>query len=241
VLDRVIPLALAVALFGPGLLRRWLYGLGALIMAAACIATFSKGALLLGLPAGIGLVLVAGAFRLRNRWPVWVLGAGGFSGLLLLAFLFRTPRFADLLNFQSGTSFIRLNLWQSAWRMALDHPWLGVGPDNFLYAYRSHYVLPAAWQELNLSHPHNILLDLWTRLGLLGVIAGAWAVGAGARLAWRLYRSAGSDTWPLALGLLAGLVVAVVHGMIDNSLFLIDLMALFLMSLALLRRFSCES
>ena len=241
VLDRVIPLALAVALFGPGLLRRWLYGLGALIIAAACIATFSKGALLLGLPAGIGLVLVAGAFRLRNRWPVWVLGAGGFSGLLLLAFLFRTPRFADLLNFQSGTSFIRLNLWQSAWRMALDHPWLGVGPDNFLYAYRSHYVLPAAWQELNLSHPHNILLDLWTRLGLLGVIAGAWAVGAGARLAWRLYRSAGSDTWPLALGLLAGLVVAVVHGMIDNSLFLIDLMALFLMSLALLRRFSCES
>ena len=122
--------------------------------------------------------------------------------------------------------------------MALDHPWLGVGPDNFLYAYRSHYVLPAAWQELNLSHPHNILLDLWTRLGLLGVIAGTWVMGAGLRLAWRLYRRALSGAWPLALGLLAGLAVTVAHGLIDNSLFLIDLMALFLMSLALLRRLS---
>ncbi len=241
VLDRVVPLALAVALFGPGRGRRWLYGLGALIMLAACIATFSKGALLLGLPAGAGLVLLAGAFRLRSRWPVWALGAGSFSGLVLLAFLFRTPRFAGLLNFQSGTTFIRLNLWQSAWRMALDHPWLGVGPDNFLYAYRSHYVLPAAWQELNLSHPHNILLDLWTRLGLAGVVAGTWCLGAGVHLAWRLYRRADPDIWPLALGLLAGLVVAVVHGLIDNSLFLIDLMALFLMSLAVLRRFSCAS
>ena len=27
------------------------------------------------------------------------------------------------------------------------------------------YVLRSAWQELNLSHPHNIVLDLWTRSG----------------------------------------------------------------------------
>ena len=66
VLDRVIPLALAVALFGLGRTRRWLYGLGAVIMTAACLATFSKGALLLGLPVGIGLVLLAGALRLRR-------------------------------------------------------------------------------------------------------------------------------------------------------------------------------
>ena len=103
--------------------------------------------------------------------------------------LFRTPRFADLFNFGSGTSFVRIKLWRGAWQMALEHPVLGVGPDNFLYAYRTRYVLPSAWTELNLSHPHNILLDLWTRLGLIGVLAGGWALVAGWVRGWRLFRT----------------------------------------------------
>jgi hypothetical protein len=58
--------------------------------------------------------------------------------------------------------------------MFREHPWLGVGLDNFLYQYRSRYILPAAWQEPNLSHPHNILLDYGSRLGLGGLVAGVW-------------------------------------------------------------------
>jgi O-antigen ligase len=118
--------------------------------------------------------------------------------------------------------------------MALDHPWLGVGPDNFLYAYRTRYVLPSAWEELNLSHPHNILLDLWTRLGILGLVAGGWALLAAFRLAARLVRCSDRYAWPLALGLLGGLAATVLHGLIDNSLFLVDLMALFMLALGLL-------
>ena len=53
--------------------------------------------------------------------------------------------------------------------MIANHPLRGVGLDGFLYAYRSRYVLPSAWEEPNLSHPHNLLLDAWTRLGLAGV------------------------------------------------------------------------
>jgi O-antigen ligase len=213
-----------------------LYALAALVTAAACLATFSKGALLLGLPAGVGLVLLAGAWRARRRWPLWALGGLAVLAAATLLLLLRTPRFADLFNFQTGTSFFRLKLWQGAWQMALDHPWLGVGPDNFLYAYRTRYVLPSAWQELNLSHPHNILLDLWTRLGALGVLAGGWAIGAAARRGWRIFRTADATTWPLALGLLGGLAATVAHGLIDNSLFLVDLMALFMLALGVTQR-----
>jgi hypothetical protein len=216
--------------------RRVLYALAALVTAAACLATFSKGALLLGLPAGVGLVLLAGAWRARRRWPLWALGGLAVLAAATLLLLLRTPRFADLFNFQTGTSFFRLKLWQGAWQMALDHPWLGVGPDNFLYAYRTRYVLPSAWQELNLSHPHNILLDLWTRLGALGVLAGGWAIGAAARRGWRIFRTADATTWPLALGLLGGLAATVAHGLIDNSLFLVDLMALFMLALGVTQR-----
>jgi O-antigen ligase len=212
------------------------YGLAALIMVVACAATFSKGALLLGLPVGVGLVLILGAWKTRRRWPLVLLGCLAVLGLAAFAWLARTPRFAGLLNFTAGTSFFRLKLWQGALHMALDHPWLGVGPDNFLYAYRTRYVLPSAWQELNLSHPHNIVLDLWTRLGVPGLIVGAWAIWAGARRAWRLVREADDVIWPIALGLLAGLAATVAHGMIDNSLFLVDLMAVFMLSLGLLQR-----
>jgi O-antigen ligase len=238
VLDRAIPLALSIAAFlaaGP----RWTRvaaGAATLLMLAACVATFSKGALLLGLPVGLAVVLIGGAWRARKRWPLAVLALAAVIALAGAVVLFRTPRFADLLNFQSGTSFLRIKLWQAALNMAFDHPLLGVGPDNFLYAYRTHYVLPSAWEELNLSHPHNILLDLWTRLGLLGIVAGAWALSAGFVWTWRLFRRGSAGVWPIALGLLAGLAATVAHGLIDNSLFLPDLMALFVMALGLCAR-----
>ena len=235
VLDRAVPLALALALFLPlARLRRWLYAGAALLMGFVGLATFSKGALLLGLPAGITLVAVAGSWRAQRRWPIYMLGACAVGAAVTLWVLFHTPRFADLTNFQEGTSFIRLKLWLGAWHMALDHPWLGVGPDNFLYAYRTRYVLPSAWQELDLSHPHNVLLDLWTRLGILGVAAGGSILVAALRLAWRLVRHGDRCAWPVALGLLGGLATTVLHGLIDNSLFLVDLMALLMVALGIL-------
>jgi len=242
VLDRVAPLGLALALFGATRDRRSIerlfYGVATFIIAVTCVVTYSKGALLLGLPAGVVTVLLAGAWRSRKRWPIWSLAALFFGGALGLLGLTGTPRFADLTNLTSGTGFFRIKLWQGAWRMALDHPWLGVGPDNFLYAYRTRYVLPSAWRELNLSHPHNLILDLATRLGVLGILAGAWAMIGGLVRGWRLVRSGGDAVWPLALGLLGGLAATVAHGLIDNSLFLIDLMALFMLTLGLLQRLS---
>ncbi|MGC8779400.1 MAG: O-antigen ligase family protein, partial [Anaerolineae bacterium] len=200
----------------------------------ACIVTYSKGALLLGLPVGLAVVLVGGAWRSGRRWPLWALVGlviVGAAGLLLLT---RTPRFAGLADLDTGTGFFRLKLWQSAWRMWLDHPWLGVGPDNFLYAYRTRYVLPVAWQELNLSHPHNIVLDFGTRLGILGLIVGAWLFVAAFRRGRRIFCAGDERSWPVALGLLAGLAATMAHGLIDNSLFLIDLMALFMLSVGVL-------
>lgn len=210
--------------------RRWALLL-ALPMLAALVLTFSKGGLLLGLPAAL-LVMgwVAG-----GRWRWLALLAVALGGLLLLP-LFQTERFAGLFDLQDGTTFFRLQLWRSAWNMIQDHPWFGVGPDNFLYAYRTTYVLPAAWQELNLSHPHNILLDFWTRLGLIGVGVGAWlfiAAFAGIR---RSLPQVHGDERAALIGLLGSLVATLAHGLIDNSVFLPDLMILFMLSLGLITR-----
>jgi O-antigen ligase len=239
-LDRVVPLGLALAAFDVHrsrcALHRLLWVLATAVLTAACLLTFSRGALLLGLPVGVATVLLGGAWRSGKRWPIWTLAGlcvGAALGFIALA---RVPRFADLANVSNGTVFFRLRLWQSSWRMALDHPWLGVGPDNFLYAYRTRYVLPSAWQELNLSHPHNLALDLATRLGVIGALAGAWVLVSGLVGGWRLFRRGNDRIWPVALGLLGGLTATIAHGMIDNSLFLIDLMALFMLAMGLIQR-----
>ncbi len=264
ILDRAVPLAAALALFGVVFWRpggsaartmRWVFAVVAAITLAAAVATFSKGALLLGLPVGLAVVLVGGAWRSRRRWPLLVLLILLVAGGLVLAVLFRTPRFADLFNFAGGTSFFRLKLWRGALNMGLDHPLLGVGPDNFLYAYRTRYVLPSGWQELNLSHPHNLVLDLWTRLGLVGVVAGLFSLAVAFAAGWRGFvggrgleredregRDKGprATLWPLMLGLLGGLAAAVAHGLIDNSLFLPDLMGWFVAAQAIFWLYAAE-
>lgn len=232
-LGHVLPILLAVAALAQAPARRVAAGLAAALVATALLLTFSKGALLLGLPAAVlFLGLAAG-----GRWRWGAVAALALSLLMMLP-LFRTERFASLFDLQSGTTFLRLQLWRGAWNMILDHPWLGVGLDNFLYAYRTTYVLPTAWEELNLSHPHNILLDFWTRLGLAGVLVGGFLFTAAFRQGWRRVQRLTGDDRALLLGLLASLVATVAHGLIDNSVFLVDLMLLFMLCLGLIARLS---
>ena len=185
------------------------------LQGAALLLTFSKGALFLGVPAGLVTLWAGGLFILpsqgRSRRPLlWLGGVAALFVAALLPFL-PTERFQRLLDFSQGTGYLRLQLWRSAWQMALDHPWLGVGPDNFLYAYRSFYLLPQAWQEPNLNHPHNWPLDWWTRLGIPGLaLALAWFAAGMAGL-WRrvqLCRTpARQRAGALNLGLLAASVI----------------------------------
>ncbi len=230
-LGHALPIMLAVAAFSRQRRRRLAAGLLSLLILLGVVLTFSKGALLLALPAA---VLFMG-FAIGGRWRWIALGALAVGALALLP-LFATERFAGLFDLQGGTSFLRVQLWRGAWNMVQEQPWLGVGLDNFLYAYRTRYALPAAWQELNLSHPHNVVLDFWTRLGFLGLLVGVWLFTAAFWQGWPAFKRASGDRRALLLGLLAALVATLAHGLIDNSLFLVDLMVLFMLSLGLIAR-----
>jgi O-antigen ligase len=130
----------------------------------------------------------------------------------------------------------RLLLWQSAVAMIRDHPLQGVGMDNFLYQYRERYILPEAWQEPDLSHPHNILLDFWTRLGVLGVVVIVWLQVVFWRRGLAAVKLLDGALAVAALALLASMTDFLVHGLIDNSFFLADLAVLFWFSWVLMGR-----
>jgi len=226
-LGRVLPVLVAVALFARHRKRRWAYGLAGLPVGAAILLSFSKGALLLGVPASlITIGLLAG-----GRWLWATLAAVAAAGLAMVPLL-RLPRFASLFDLQRGTAFFRLKLWQATVSMIRDHFWLGVGLDNFLYQYRGRYILPDAWQEPDLSHPHNWLLDHWVRLGVFGAAVGIWLQVAFWRAALPLRRLRDPDDRALALGLMGGMADLLAHGLVDHSFFLIDLAFVFFLALA---------
>jgi len=253
-LGRVLPVLVAVALFASARGRRVAYGLAVVPVGLAVLLSFSKGALILGVPLSL---LVLGVLAGRP-WSWASLGAVAAAAIAAIPLL-RTPRFASLLDTHSGTTFFRLQLWRSSWMMFRDHPWLGVGLDNFLYQYRSRYILPAAWQEPDLSHPHNLLLDYGCRLGFCGLVAGFWLQIAFWRLALPLRRLADGSAAPLgralwagpqgegsvrglgelldrralALGLMGSMVNFLAHGLADASYFVIDLAFVFFLTLGI--------
>jgi O-antigen ligase len=244
-LDRAAPILIAVVItpritpaWGlKSLDRRILYGLALIPILGALILTFSRGALLLGLPAAI--LFIGIVRRGRTLWAA--LGILILGGIALLP-LFGTQRFRSMLDTSAGTGFFRLRLWQSAWNMLRDHPWLGVGLDNFLYQYRTRYILPDAWQEPNLSHPHNILLDFGTRLGVGGIAVLIWLQIAFWRTAWRVYRRLPEDAVnALTLGLMASMVATLAHGLVDNAFFLVDLAFIFFLTLGIVGRLAARN
>ncbi|MCL7455317.1 MAG: O-antigen ligase family protein, partial [Anaerolineae bacterium] len=230
-LGRVLPLTLAAAGWMTGQQRRrWLYALGALIIGAALFLTYSRGAWLVGVPASL---LFLGVVRGRRVAAIAVAALVLVGAILLL--VAGVGRLTSLLDASQGTTFFRLQLWRSSWGMIRDHPVLGVGLDNFLYFYRSHYVLPTAWEEFNLSHPHNLVLDAWLRLGLPGLVTMAWLLLAFFRRGWHLYqRLPETSERLLVLGLLAGMVNFAAHGLVDNAFFLVDLAFVFMLMLGLI-------
>lgn len=227
-LERTLAVMLALALFMRKAAPRVLCAIGAVIQGTALVLTFSRGALLLALPVMMLALWVGGYLLLRREGRsarvLWLLaGAALFAAASLLPAL-ETARFQQIVSLQQGTGVLRLNLWRSAWQMAVDHPLLGVGPDNFLYAYRSGYILPQAWMEPNLNHPHTWLLDWWVRIGLPGMAVGLLLWGMIMLGSVRGMRVRG---WaPLFLGLLAATLAALAHGLIDASYALPDLMAM---------------
>lgn len=235
-LGRTIPLALAYVLLSKQTIRRVLAAGAGLCMLLAVVLSQSVGAILLGVPAGIFTVLL-----LWNiRYGLLAMGAAAVAGLLAFIPLSQHPRFAQLLDFSNGTTFFRLRLWQSAWQMVQDRPITGLGLDQFLYHYRGAYILPEAWQEPNLSHPHNILFDLWTRLGLFGVLAMGWLQVTFWANGWERYIKFKKQALPkqdlfyaITIGSAGSMAAMLLHGLVDNSIFVQDLSYIFALLIVL--------
>lgn len=238
--DRVLPVWFAVAIAPPAAWRRVLWVLVGAVMVAALILTYSRGAW-----AGVGIGCLA-VLALRFRWGRWLLLAALLVGAAGLAV--KGSRLVDIFrSAQTPTAQVRIDVWKSSIQMVRDHPVFGVGPDNFVHYYAPTrkedlyqrecapglgYMQPGAGSEPCLSHPHDEILDFWLSTGLLGLAAFAWlevVFWRQALAAWQQVARAagGAGRSALLVGSMGAMVASLIHGLIDNSYFLIDLAIIF--------------
>lgn len=192
-----------------------------LILTVTCgfgtILTMSRGALLALL---VGGIFLAARTRPAYRAPVFV-GVGAFATVATFAV---RDRLTDTGG--GGAEFTRFPIWRASIAMIRDYPRTGVGLDQFLYQYLPRYVEPAGWPERFTAHPHNLILDLWLRLGIAGPVLGLWLVAA----IWSLRRQPVHELTAMAratrIAGVAALLGGMTHGMVDNGFFLPDLAVL---------------
>ena len=213
----IVP-ALAVALgLTLGAERRWRLAAAAaaLLLLLGLFVSYSRGGFL-GLA---GAAVVVWWLGVRRKLPF---AAGGLA--LALLGLFAFPRMLDRLRHEldpgdpNNTVLSRLPIWRAAVRMIEDHPLTGVGLNSFPAQLRRY--APRVTESH--THPHNLLLNLWVAVGLLGLLAYGWvivwfgrAVAAGVR--------AGGTLRPVYVGLAAALAAILLHGLVDSTIWKNDL------------------
>jgi O-antigen ligase len=185
-------------------------------VAAACIATValfvtgSRGALV-GVLAGGGYLLIRG----WTTWPRrWKLGVAGAAVLLVAA-----AGGAQLLRLGEADPFRyqRVRIWRASLQSALDSPWLGTGPGQFVAASRNHQFPeqdgPFRYDR-SFATTHSDLIRVWTAFGIAGVAAFFWAAIASVRFIRGRRRSEALS--PEATGAIAALVALAAQALVDN-------------------------
>ena len=131
------------------------------------------------------------------------------------------------LTFNEWSGKVRLIIWRESWAMLKDHPVFGAGFGAYPEVIKPYH--RATVIEI-FQFPHNILLNLWSETGLLGIMAFAWILWTWIRLSTH---DARRTTHSSLLPALAIVLAIVVHGLVDVPYFKNDLAMLFWILIAL--------
>ncbi|OGL73168.1 hypothetical protein A3E39_01525 [Candidatus Uhrbacteria bacterium RIFCSPHIGHO2_12_FULL_60_25] len=208
----------------------WLTVIAGLI--AIILAQSDGGLIAFGAAAFVALIL-----NKRTRMIAVGLAALGLVALFAIAPL--RARVTEMITFQEWSGKVRTVMWQETWAMLRDTSTpLGAGRPIFgagLAAYPT-VILPyhkATWMEV-FQYPHNIVFNLWSETGLLGLFAFAWILYTWVRGPWSVVRGTTTpDTRRTAVLILPILVALLVHGLVDVPYFKNDLAVAFWMLILL--------
>jgi O-antigen ligase len=157
-------------------------------------------------------------FAIRKlRLPAVLLAVVAIIAILAL------PTLRDKLTLQDYSGQVRLSQWRETIAMLKDHPVFGAGLSGYPSAMVPYH---ADTQYEIFQYPHNLVLNIWTELGLLGLIAFAL-------LAYRIIKSVNLSALE-AFAVLSAIITMAIHGLVDVPYFKNDLAAMTWLLLAVI-------
>lgn len=139
-----------------------------------------------GIWIGIFLSLLVSLYLYRKKFGmIFLASSASLFTLLFLAW----PRFHDRFLFAfSSASYDseRVWLWETNWKIFLDHPLVGIGYGIYKWRLREYYDLLGAPPNQFESHAHNQYLHFLAGTGLLGLLCFLFFVAFNLWQGWKL-------------------------------------------------------
>jgi putative inorganic carbon (HCO3(-)) transporter len=147
--------------------------------------------------------------------------------LLLTTLLFTIPTsreyLIEKLTFADFSEQVRLSQWRETAELLKDHPVFGAGLSGYPIVMKQYH------QELAyeiFQYPHNIFLNIWVELGLLGLIAFGYFVFGIWKLVWNTKNKFSHPSFSHSFTLLLFPLIFLeifIHGLVDVPYFKNDL------------------
>lgn len=214
--------------------RRHVFGAALALIGFGFILTLSRGGYV-GL--AIGSLVSAAIVVPRANWST--LRQSGRSALIAVAALAVVvvvavvvwrpagrlaeqvaSRVATIVDPTESSNLSHIDLWTVGWRIALDHPFLGTGPETYVVKfpdYRDEVLSPeraAVMSRFSPESPHNVYLAIASGAGMLALAAYLSVVAGCLWMVISSLRRGGSLSGRLAL---AGITGAVVVHLVTDS------------------------
>jgi O-antigen ligase len=203
----------------------WLLSIVCLLSLAAMFFTKSQGTWI-----GLGAGLLVFLFLIDYKKIAVGIAVVGIIFSLLIPSMRQAISFKD----QAGQNRLRLlGYTQTFLSQSPKNFILGTGLGLFFRKIQKPYYDKIVMERL--IFPHNIFINFWTEVGLLGMLAITTILGYTFYLANKVRK----NYQVIGAGLIAALTVLVVHGLVDVPYFKNDLSFLFWIIIAL--PFFCEN
>lgn len=192
----------------------------AFLFALALLATKTEGAFL-------GVVAATFLILMLTPWRKLAIVITLFITIIVLLFPASQKYVIQKATFSDVSGDVRLVLWQGTFKALKTNPVFGGGLSGFPKLYEK-YREPKHVELL--KYPHNIVLNFWTEMGILGLLSFLWLIFEFFRKVYKL------KTISYKLAIFAAMLALVIYGLLDVPYFKNDLSVLFwvLIGLALI-------
>ncbi len=172
------------------------------------VLTISRGGIL---AFAISLVILGLMIWVRGRIAPWTAFFVVFIATAVLTFGgFTLDQFIGI---RENAALARIPLMEIAWRMIVDHPFLGVGANNYVMNIRN-YLVPEIGQGF-LYVVHNKFLLVWAETGLGGILSFIGFLGLTIWRGWKTWIRDIPVVSYLALGFAAAIAGQMTHMMVE--------------------------